>query len=145
MGTTADITAEQHNQTRRAAKARQKHNPKRHSSDDQGYLAGLQADRRESAAVANDMQRRNRERKALSQATLVIDTRLAEGSWAHTVATMVIEEFPYAVKTAGVSRTKVAQAKVLEKLVDNKSNFSENAIHLGLAIAGSAIRKGFNA
>lgn len=144
MGTTADITAEQHNETRRAAKARQKHNPKRRfPTNGQGYLAVVQADRREAVAVEREMRRQSYEQKALNEALRIVDDTLVIGSPAHVVARMVIEEFPGTVRTGKVSRTKAACTTVLEQLIASKSAISEGAIHKGLSAAGSAIWKGF--
>ncbi len=138
MGT---ITAQQHNETRRAAKQRQKRAPKSTTRPTDGFLLGLNTDRREKNKERADQakqRRQGREANLLNEASAIIDQRLKVGSASHIVAMLVIEVFPDANKTADLSRTKVAQGEAFLRIPSDKK-FSELAVEKGMRVAGHAI------
>lgn len=89
-----------------------------------------------------DEKRKSFESMLMIEASVIVDEKLREGSTAHEVAGMVLAAFPEAVKTNGLSRTKVAQAAVVEAL-PSEPKYTDKSVKLGLAIASKAIYEAF--
>lgn len=152
-GFSKTTTAEEQNQLRRARKAKQQQNNRAGRQSNDGFLAGLQDDRRMQRAADQAERefrafefRRSQANKAWEHPDL---QELTKGSLAHKVAERMLDNFPLAQLSEDkdgrkVSRTESAYREALSSL-NGDEIMRTAAIHCGKARAGKALRWAYDA
>lgn len=136
-------TAAENDVIRRAKKAKQRSNGGRTPSTGAGYLDGLLADRRARAEAARHEREAEQYYFRVDQAQKATEhewfIELKPGTVSYTVAKRVLDEFPLADPSEGVSRTQQAIANAIEALSDEQAVY-EQAVRHGVRVAQTALR-----